>query len=53
MSDAHVEDLASYVHGTCWREFDSQAELDAHIGDPIHSPCRFQEYRLLTKGFNY
>jgi len=45
----------AFKHDVCQREFDSQAELDAHIANPSAPSivCRVNEGKLLIKGFNY
>jgi hypothetical protein len=44
--------MASYIHSTCQRQFDTQAALDSQIANPL-AVCRLNEGMLLTKGFNY
>jgi len=52
--DAHVEELAGpYIHSICYREFPDQASLDSHSETLQNPPCRVNEGKLLTKGFNY
>lgn len=46
--------MASYIHITCQRDFDSQALLDAHVANLLQDPvCRVNEGKVLTKGLNY